>query len=212
MTAMLDPWALALVVLGAFGLAFVQYGWGAARRSVVVHNLDASPEAEAAAAERLIHAAAAAISHRGLFAAETLAPRHHFLRASLAELADAQSTISFTAAMARLCDRASEDDRLPVRFWIAIADAAPALGMIGTVAGMIGMAGTMGDGATTGSHLALALTSTLYGLILSACIAAPLAERAQRRAEAGDRWRTRLTDAFVELVARETSPKARLAA
>jgi chemotaxis protein MotA len=198
---------MALVCVGAILLATVQHGLVAARAALTglnPRNRQADPSEEAAAAVRLIHAADAAVSHRGLFAAETLAPQHSFLRAALAELADARKASDFASQMAILTDRAAAADRLPGRYWAAIADAAPALGMIGTVAGMIGMAGDLGDPAQVGPSLALALTSTLYGLILSACIAAPLAERAERRAEAGERWRGQLAGALTALVARET--------
>jgi chemotaxis protein MotA len=208
MTAMIDPWALLLVVLGALSLALVQHGWATTRLALTLRQSGNNPATEAAAAERLIHAATAAISHRGLFAAETLAPKHHYLRATLSELADAQGPTPFAAAMAQLRETAAAAERAPMRFWVAVAEAAPALGMIGTVAGMIGMAGELGDAQSAGPALAMALTSTLYGLVLSACVAAPLAERAQRRAEAGEHWRRRLSDAFVALVARETGANA----
>jgi chemotaxis protein MotA len=204
MTAFIDPLALLLVVVGSLLLATLQHGWRAARLALALWRADDSPEQEAAAAERLIHAAAAAISHRGLFAAETLAPRHSFLRGALAELADAPSADAFAGRMAALRQRAAAPLSGPVRYWLAVGEAAPALGMIGTVAGMISMAGDLGTAASAGPPLALALTSTLYGLVLSACIAAPLAERAQRRVAAGEQWRQRLSDAFVALVARET--------
>lgn len=208
MTALFDPLSLALVIGGAAILATVQHGWPAARAALAglgTRARDPDATAEAAAALRLIHAADAAVSHRGLFAAETLAPRHDYLRAALAELADARSASGFTTRMAALADDAAAHDLMPARFWAAIADAAPALGMIGTVAGMIGMAGTLGNPATAGPSLALALTSTLYGLILSACVAAPLADRAERRAAAGRRWRAQLAEALTALVARETA-------
>lgn len=208
MSGLFDPLSLLLVIAGAFALATAQHGWAAARAALAGMHLkrrQTDPSDEAAAALRLIHAADAAVSHRGLFAAETLAPRHAFLRAALGELADARSVAVFAGRMGALADAAAALDRLPARYWAAIADAAPALGMIGTVAGMIGMAANLGSPALAGPSLALALTSTLYGLVLSACIAAPLAERAARRTEAGERWRAQLTEALAALVAREIS-------
>jgi chemotaxis protein MotA len=205
--ALIDPVSLALVIGGALALAAAQHGVGAARAaltSVQPGSGRADPVDEAAAAARLIHAADAAVGHRGLFAAETLAPRHSFLRAALAELADARAADGFADRMAGLGKAATAIDQQPVRFWAAVADAAPALGMIGTVAGMIGMAGGPGDPEQAAPSLALALTSTLYGLVLSACIAAPLAERAQQRVDANARWRDKLAAALTALVARET--------
>lgn len=207
MLTWLDPAAVALVVIGAWLLATAQHGVAASHAALSALNPKRAPSGdEAAAATRLTHAASAAISHRGLFAAETLAPRHAFLRAALAALADARDAESFARQMQVLADASRTSDLAPARFWAAIADAAPALGMIGTVAGMIGMAADLGEAARAGPSLALALTSTLYGLVLSACIAAPLAERAQGRAVVSDQWRARLIGALTALVARETAP------
>lgn len=56
----------------------------------------------------------------------------------------------------------------------------PALGMIGTVFSMIGVFANMGDGndfQAIGVHIATAMLSTLYGLVLANYFISPLAER-----------------------------------
>jgi chemotaxis protein MotA len=204
-SALIDPLALLLVVGGALLLAFVQSGAQASRQAGLAMFTSRAdlPDSEAAAARRLIHAASAAISHRGLFAAETLAPRHRYLRAALAELADAHDPALFASAIAQLSDAEDRQSRAAAAFWMQVADAAPALGMIGTVVGMIRMAAHMGDPALVGPALAVALTSTLYGLIVSACLAAPAAQRLFDRADAAARWRTDFARALDLLLRRE---------
>jgi chemotaxis protein MotA len=54
---------------------------------------------------------------------------------------------------------------------------APAFGMIGTLLGLIIMLGNMSDPSTIGSGMAVALTTTLYGAILSYASFLPLAEK-----------------------------------
>lgn len=201
----IDPPALLLVVGGALLLGAMTCG-GSAARAGLRPVWRGEVAGEAAAVTRLIHAADKAVSHRGLFAAETLAPPQLYLRAVLSELADARDAESFAVTMAELREVASVSDRHRHAYWIAVADAAPALGMAGTVAGMIGMASGSGGGTTaSGAMLALALSSTLYGLLLSAVIAMPLAAHAGRIAEERAHWRQRLSDALVALVARETA-------
>jgi chemotaxis protein MotA len=56
----------------------------------------------------------------------------------------------------------------------------PALGMIGTVLGIISIFSELGAGtgqAALGAHLAVAMTSTFYGLVLTNFVISPLAER-----------------------------------
>lgn len=202
--ALIDPFALTLVVGGGLMLAALPSGLATTRRALSLADLRRHEEAEEEAAERLIHAASAAVAHRGLFAAETLAPRHHFLRAVLVEVADAHDSTTLARAIGRIEADVARGDSAAVRFWTLVADAAPALGMIGTVAGMIRMAAT-DPGASVGSGLALALTSTLYGLILSACVAAPIAERLSRTADAAAQWRARFAASLDELYRRESA-------
>ena len=54
----------------------------------------------------------------------------------------------------------------------------PALGMVGTVVGMIGLFAEIESAKESiGSHLAVAMTATFYGLLLSNMILGPLADR-----------------------------------
>lgn len=48
-----------------------------------------------------------------------------------------------------------------------MADVAPAFGLVGSVVGLIGMLGGVGDSAVIMSTVPIALTSTLYGIVLS---------------------------------------------
>jgi chemotaxis protein MotA len=62
----------------------------------------------------------------------------------------------------------------------------PSLGMIGTVIGMIGLFSGLSEEnqKTIGAELALAMTATLYGLILANLVVLPLADRLEAIEEA----------------------------
>lgn len=64
-----------------------------------------------------------------------------------------------------------------------MAKVCPGIGMIGTVIGLIAMMSNLKDPATIGSGMALALLTTLYGLLLGTIIYAPLSERIAIEAE-----------------------------
>ena len=59
----------------------------------------------------------------------------------------------------------------------AIADAAPAMGMIGTLIGLVQMLSSMDDPKTIGPAMAVALLTTLYGAIIATAFALPIAEK-----------------------------------
>src|SRR3546814_8063185 len=92
-------------------------------------------------------------------------------------LADAPTTDWFAAwAKKELEERAARHES-DVSFWGAASDSAPALGMIGTVVGLVGMFIAMDDPATIGPAMELALPTTLYAPFVPAVIATPLAGR-----------------------------------
>ncbi len=60
------------------------------------------------------------------------------------------------------------------------ADVAPAMGLIGTLIGLVQMLGNLEDPASIGPAMAVALLTTMYGAILSFLVFAPLATKLER--------------------------------
>ena len=54
---------------------------------------------------------------------------------------------------------------------------APAMGMIGTLVGLVQMLANMSDPASIGPSMAVALLTTLYGAVIANVFASPLAEK-----------------------------------
>lgn len=63
------------------------------------------------------------------------------------------------------------------------ADVAPAMGLIGTLVGLVKMLGNLNDPGTIGPSMAIALLTTFYGAMLSHMVFLPLATRAERNAK-----------------------------
>lgn len=59
----------------------------------------------------------------------------------------------------------------------AIGDAAPAMGMIGTLVGLVQMLSNMSDPKSIGPAMAVALLTTLYGAMLANMFALPIADK-----------------------------------
>lgn len=59
----------------------------------------------------------------------------------------------------------------------AIADVAPAMGMIGTLIGLVQMLSNMDDPKKIGPAMAVALLTTLYGAVIANIFAKPIAEK-----------------------------------
>jgi len=69
------------------------------------------------------------------------------------------------------------------RFFTVLADIAPAMGMIGTLIGLVGMLANMDDPKAIGPAMAVALLTTLYGAFLANVIAIPIKNKLMLRAE-----------------------------
>lgn len=65
----------------------------------------------------------------------------------------------------------------------SFGDVAPAMGMIGTLVGLVAMLSNMDDPKSIGPAMAVALLTTLYGAIVANMVAIPIADKLQLRAK-----------------------------
>jgi chemotaxis protein MotA len=87
--------------------------------------------------------------------------------------------------------------------WSGMAEIAPAMGMIGTLIGLVQLFTSMKDPGTIGGAMAIALLTTLYGAVLASLIAAPIAARLKRRARHEAHERERIEAPLAALAAIE---------
>jgi chemotaxis protein MotA len=64
-----------------------------------------------------------------------------------------------------------------------MATMAPAMGMIGTLVGLVQMLANMSDPSAIGPAMAIALLTTLYGAIIANAFAQPMADKLGRASE-----------------------------
>ena len=73
-----------------------------------------------------------------------------------------------------------ERHRMPISFLKAVGGYCPTFGMVGTVIGLVNMLGNLTDPAQLGIGMALALLTTLYGVIFANMFFNPMAARLER--------------------------------
>lgn len=86
------------------------------------------------------------------------------------------------------------------------SEVAPAMGLIGTLVGLVHMLGGLDDPAAIGPAMALALLTTFYGAVLGNVALAPLAAKLERAAEDEALIKTLYTIAAVS-IARQENPR-----
>ena len=70
---------------------------------------------------------------------------------------------------------------LAYKIFFSIGEAAPAFGMFGTLVGLIQMLSSLDDPTKVGAGLAVALLTTLYGVLISYLFAMPIAEKLDQK-------------------------------
>lgn len=94
--------------------------------------------------------------------------------------------------------------------WAGAAEAAPAMGMVGTLVGLVRMFAAMRDPNAIGAAMAVALLATLYGALIANLVAMPIANRLRHAARIEGIQRTRIEAPLAALAERER-PREKLA-
>ena len=191
----LDPLSLLLVFGGSALLAAMRFDRADLARALAATGplVTAAPARDAQAARVAVNGIKQLAQARGLATADRARSDYapgaaRFLRTASNRLADATSASGFSAwGETDVADRALRHASAQA-VWRALADAAPAMGLIGTVAGLVQMFAHMDDPAKVGPGMALALLTTFYGVVLANAIAAPIAERLERLSDAELAW------------------------
>ena len=85
--------------------------------------------------------------------------------------------------------------------WKQMGDTAPAMGMIGTLIGLVAMLANMADPASIGPAMAVALLTTLYGAMLGNMVALPISDKVALRRNEESRIRNMIIDALMGIQA-----------
>ena len=86
------------------------------------------------------------------------------------------------------------------------SEVAPAMGLIGTLVGLVQMLGSLSDPSAIGPAMALALLTTFYGAVLGNVVLSPLAAKVERSAEEDALVKTLFTIGAVS-IARQENPR-----
>ncbi|MFT5446361.1 MAG: chemotaxis protein MotA [Gammaproteobacteria bacterium] len=120
---------------------------------------------------------AAAARKDGILALEGRDIGHPFLKQGIDLCIDGHPPEVVTGMLEREIDLNLERQNMGIKMFVAIGDAAPAMGMIGTLIGLVQMLANMDDPKTIGPAMAVALLTTLYGAVIANCVAIPIAEK-----------------------------------
>jgi chemotaxis protein MotA len=133
-----------------------------------------------------------------------VALEHHkvddpFLTDGLARFVDGADEDRLRLYLERELARLEEHHAAQVDCWRGWIDHAPAMGLIGTIIGLVGVLGNLTDPQAIGPALGLALLTTLYGAMLANLVGVPVLARLQRRLKEERDYCDKMTDGLCVL-------------
>lgn len=120
-----------------------------------------------------------------------------FLQRGIHMIADGFSAEAIRASLERERDLDYERLEEAARIYRHLGDAAPGLGMVGTLIGLVSLFGHMEDPKKIGPSMAIALLTTLYGAVVSNLLFLPISDKLANRASEDGTNRTLIIDALV---------------
>jgi chemotaxis protein MotA len=199
----LDPVPLAIVAGGTVLAAVLRSPAGDLRRALAAVRIAGRRPFAADALLVQIEALSRISARHGVLQLDRSVIADADVASAMAAIVDGVDGSDVAAALEAERTRRFERQRAAADVWAAAAEAAPAMGMVGTLVGLVRMFGAMTDPATIGGAMAVAVLATLYGALLGNLVCLPLAGRLRRLARAEYLERARLAPPLAALATRE---------
>lgn len=113
----------------------------------------------------------------GMLALESQEIDNDFLDEGIKMLIDGHGREVVNTVLSKDMQQTIERHSWGARVFTATGDVAPAMGMIGTLIGLVQMLSNMDDPKSIGPAMAVALLTTLYGAMLANMVAMPIADK-----------------------------------
>lgn len=184
--AFLDVRAILIVIGGTFMVTTISFSLGEIVRaqSVMLKAILYHQRTPADAALQMVHLADTARKHG------TLALENHegefrgerVLRRAMTLVIDGTPGEEVERIMTREADATFERHAQSAGILRRAGEVAPAMGLIGTLIGLVQMLGSLDDPASIGPAMAIALLTTFYGAVLAHMVFLPVANKLERNA------------------------------
>ena len=120
----------------------------------------------------------------GLLGLESVEVENEFLAKGITMVVDGSPPELVSKILSKEISISIERNETGLSIFKALGDVAPAMGMIGTLIGLVQMMSNMSDPKSIGPAMAVALLTTLYGAVIATVFALPIADKlALRSAE-----------------------------
>ncbi|MBL4610489.1 flagellar motor protein PomA [Halopseudomonas sp.] len=136
---------------------------------------------------------------QGLLALEDQEISNPFLQSGIQLLIDGHPQETVRAILDKERLLTLDRNRWGAKVFTALGDVGPAMGMIGTLIGLVQMLSNMEDPKSIGPAMAVALLTTLYGAMLATMICIPIADKLSLRMTEEARMQSLWMDAILAI-------------
>lgn len=173
---------VAVVFIGSFTVTFIRVGFkeffGALRAAGGIFKSSSfKPEEFISQAVEIADAA----RKGGLLSLEGKEINNAFMKKGVQLLIDGHDHEIVKSMLSKEMTLTLERHMWAQKLFRAVADVAPAMGMIGTLIGLVLMMGNMSDPKSIGPAMSIALLATLYGAVLANMVCYPIADKLELR-------------------------------
>ena len=176
---------LAIVLGGTFAVTLIKFrlssvlsAFRLASRAAFIDRVERPDELI-----REVRALAQVVRKEGILGLENHTTANAFLQKAINLCVDGHTPELVEESLHHEIQQSSERHAAAERVFRGIGESAPAIGMLGTLVGLVQMLNTLDDPSSIGPAMAIALLTTLYGAFIAQLIALPLADKLQLKAE-----------------------------
>lgn len=137
----------------------------------------------------------------GLLSLEGRETSNDFLSKGIQLLVDGHDPEVVKQLLSKDMKMTSDRHQEGAAFFAAIGEVAPAMGMIGTLIGLVAMLANMDDPKSIGPAMAIALLTTLYGSFMATAVAIPIKDKLNLRATEEERIQRMVIDGLLSIQA-----------
>lgn len=175
----IDVPSLLIVVGGTTAVTLVKWPMATVIKSFILGVRSALFESSESPVEliALAEETAGTVQKEGLLALEGLQAKNIFFKKGISLCVDGHNEDYIRQVLTNEMKLDIEQSQAGEEMFRGIGDSAPAMGMIGTLIGLIQMLSNMSDPSSIGPAMAVALLTTLYGAFIAQVVALPIAEK-----------------------------------
>lgn len=137
----------------------------------------------------------------GLLTLEGKEVSSDFLKKGIQLLVDGHDADVVRGVLKKELNQTLERHDMGQKIWRAFGDVGPAMGMIGTLVGLVAMLANMSDPKSIGPAMAIALLTTFYGAVLANMVAMPIADKLVLRKAEEARIKSMMIDGLLGIQA-----------